>query len=92
MYKVKKPVCLDGFDCRRLAQRRYLCDEELPLNRRLAPDVYLDVVALTLDDNDHFAVTGGGPPVDWLVKMRRLAANKMPISGWNSTAHHHVEC
>ena len=42
------------------------------LNRRLAPDVYLGVVSLTVDENSRFAIAGVGEVVDWLVEMRRL--------------------
>lgn len=45
-YKLKKPVRLAPFDARTLASRRRYCYQEVRLNRRLAPDVYLGVVAL----------------------------------------------
>jgi aminoglycoside phosphotransferase family enzyme len=77
VYKLKKPVCLDSFDCRTLGLRHDLCQEELRLNRRLAPGVYLEVVPLTFDEQQHFALNGSGIAVDWLVKMVRLAADRM---------------
>jgi aminoglycoside phosphotransferase family enzyme len=77
VYKLKKPVCLDCFDCRTLGLRYDLCREELRLNRRLAPGVYLDVVPLTFDEQQLFALNGSGIAVDWLVKMVRLAADRM---------------
>ena len=46
-YKIKKPVNLGFLDFSTLAARRFYCDEELRLNRRLAADLYLDVVAIT---------------------------------------------
>src|SRR5580765_3569358 len=42
-YKLKKPVRLPFLDFTTLAARRRFCDEELRLNRRLAPSLYLDV-------------------------------------------------
>src|SRR5918995_3013087 len=45
-YKVKKPVKLDFIDASTLQRRRFLCEEELRLNRRLAPELYVDVVAI----------------------------------------------
>src|SRR5581483_10114813 len=51
--------------------------EELRLNRRLSPDVYLGIVALTEDDNGRLALAGEGRVVDWLVRMRRLPADRM---------------
>jgi uncharacterized protein len=77
VYKLKKPVHIDCFDCRTLASRRFLCDEELRLNRRLAPAVYLTVLALTTDAGGRLALGCDGEPVDWLVKMVRLPALQM---------------
>lgn len=76
-YKLKKPVQYDGSDFRTLAARHHSCDQEIKLNRRLAPDVYLGMVPLTLDASRHLLVGGDGEPVDWLVHMRRLPARFM---------------
>jgi uncharacterized protein len=70
-YKVKKPLDLGFLDFRTLAQRRHFCAEEVRLNRRLAPDVYLDVVPITLA-GDHYQVGGAGAAVEYAVWMRRL--------------------
>ena len=43
-YKIKKPVSLGFLDFTSLEKRRHFCEEEVRLNRRLAPDVYLGVV------------------------------------------------
>src|SRR5512146_2352094 len=45
-YKIKKPLNLGFLDFSTLDKRRFYCEEELRLNRRLAPDLYLDVVAI----------------------------------------------
>jgi len=45
-YKVKKPVRLPFLDFSTLAARRHYCEEELRLNRRTAPDLYLEVVPI----------------------------------------------
>ena len=45
-YKIKKPVRFDFLDAATLERRRALCDEELRLNRRLAPDLYVDVLPI----------------------------------------------
>jgi aminoglycoside phosphotransferase family enzyme len=45
-YKIKKPVNLGFADFSTLAKRQYFCTEELRLNRRFAPDLYLEVVAI----------------------------------------------
>ncbi len=76
-YKLKKPVRGDGFDLRSVAARRRNAIAELRLNRRLAPDVYLGVVPLVLMADGGLSIGGAGRPVDWLVKMIRLAADHM---------------
>ena len=45
-YKVKKPLNLGFLDFSTLALRKKFCDEELRLNRRFAPEIYKDVVAI----------------------------------------------
>lgn len=75
-YKLKKPVRTRFFDHRTVEARRRACAIELELNRRLAADVYLDVVPLTRQ-RDRFRVAGTGINVDWLVKMRRLPRQRM---------------
>jgi aminoglycoside phosphotransferase family enzyme len=76
-YKLKKPVRYDFLDFRSLQARQRSCEEEVRLNRRLAPDVYLGVVPLTLGPDGGLRLGGFGEPVDWLVKMRRLPPERM---------------
>ena len=71
-YKLKKPFRRNGIDYSTPQLRRLNCRRELRLNRRLAPDVYLDVVALTVDAHGQLALGGRGRRVDSLVRMRRL--------------------
>ena len=47
-YKIKKPVRYEFLDASTLELRKHYCEEELRLNRRLAPDLYLDVVPIAL--------------------------------------------
>jgi aminoglycoside phosphotransferase family enzyme len=77
VFKLKKPVRTDGLDCSTLAARHFLCIEELRLNRRLAPSVYLDVIALRQGADGSLRIGPEGTIVDWLVMMRRLAADLM---------------
>jgi aminoglycoside phosphotransferase family enzyme len=76
-FKLKKPIRLDRMDNLLLSSRHYSCLEELRLNRRLAPDVYLEVVSLNVNESGVFSLGGGGVPVEWLVKMRRLPSELM---------------
>jgi aminoglycoside phosphotransferase family enzyme/gluconate kinase len=67
-YKIKKPVDLGFLDFSSLEKRRFYCEEELRLNRRLAPSLYLDVVAITgSPDSPLFAGTGAA--IEYAVKM-----------------------
>ena len=76
-WKLKKPVRYDSLDFRTPALRCHDCEEEVRLNRRLAPDVYLGVVPLTIDAEGRLALGGAGEVVDWLVHMRRLPHERM---------------
>ena len=70
-FKVKRPVDLGFLDFTTLEARRHFCDEEVRLNRRLAPDVYLGVVPITLR-GEQLVFGGDGPAVEYAVHMRRL--------------------
>ena len=76
VYKLKKPLRGDGFDFSTAQARRSNAEAEVRLNRRLAADIYLGVVPLTLAGGDRLAIDGKGV-VDWLVKMVRLSAERM---------------
>ncbi len=75
-YKLKKPVKGDGFDFRSIEARRRNAATEVRLNRRLAPDVYLGVVPITLSADGKLAIGGTGTAIDWLVEMVRLNAEQ----------------
>ena len=67
-YKIKKPLDLGFLDYSTLARRRLCCDEELRLNRRLAPDLYLDVVPIVgTAARPHCG--GDGEALEYAVKM-----------------------
>lgn len=70
-YKVKKPVHFPFLDASTLERRRRLCEEELRLNRRFAPDLYLDVVPIA-HDGRRLVVGGKGPPVEFAVRMHEF--------------------
>jgi len=70
-YKIKKPVRFLFVDYSTLEKRRKFCEKEVELNRRLAPDVYLGVVPVTVRDGA-LCLEGEGEPVEYAVKMRRL--------------------
>jgi aminoglycoside phosphotransferase family enzyme len=76
-YKLKKPVRYEFLDFSTIDARHRDCEEEIRLNRRLAPDVYLDLVPLTLIGEGKLSLGAAGQVIDWLVKMRRLPAHRM---------------
>jgi aminoglycoside phosphotransferase family enzyme/predicted kinase len=71
-YKIKKPLDLGFLDFTTLQRRRFFCEEEIRLNRRLAPQIYLDVVPIT--GSITAPVLGGaGEAVEFAVRMRRFS-------------------
>jgi aminoglycoside phosphotransferase family enzyme len=76
VYKLKKPVRFPYLDFSTLARREAACRAELRLNRRLAPDVYRNVVPLVRSPSG-LAIGGTGAVVDWLVVMNRLDETEM---------------
>ncbi|MBW4050823.1 MAG: hypothetical protein HIU85_05065 [Proteobacteria bacterium] len=78
-YKLKKPLRQGAMDYRTLARRERACRDELRLNRRLAPHVYLRVVPLYRDAKGSLSLRAmaGSRVADWLVQMRRLPATRM---------------
>lgn len=72
VYKIKRPVKLPFLDLRSAERRRFLCDEEVRLNRRFAPDLYLDVVPITSGPGGA-RIGGDGEVIEHAVCMRRFS-------------------
>ena len=70
-YKIKRPVRFAFADFRDPAHRAQLCEEEIRLNRRFAPGLYLDVSAVRLVDGAA-SFTGDGPVIEMAVRMRQF--------------------
>lgn len=70
-YKIKKPVDFGFLDFSTLARRKHFCAEEIRLNGRLAPQIYLQVVAITEGD-DGVRINGSGTIREYAVKMRQF--------------------
>jgi hypothetical protein len=70
-WKTKKPLTLPFLDYGTLEARRRCCEEEVRLNRRLAPSLYLGVSAVT-GTAEAPALDGDGPVLDHAVRMRRF--------------------
>src|SRR5450759_1295937 len=74
-YKIKKAVDLGFLDFSTLQARHFYCNEELRLNRRLAPGLYHGVVAI--GGSPEQPVLGGEPAIEYAVHMRRFAQSSM---------------
>ena len=70
-YKIKKPVNFGFLDFSTLEKRHQYCDEELRLNRRFAPEIYLEVVEIRGDDTAP-RIGGEGEVVEYAIKMREF--------------------
>ncbi len=73
-YKIKKPVNLGFLDFSSLEKRHFYCQEEIRLNSRLAPELYLEVVAITGPEQQAL-FSGSGPVIEYAVKMRQFPSD-----------------
>jgi aminoglycoside phosphotransferase family enzyme/predicted kinase len=91
VWKIKRPVDYGFLDYTSLDRRRHFCEEEVRLNRRLAPDVYLGVVPVRRDATGATLV-GDGAVVDYAVRMRRLpdAASTDALLRAGKLGHDHL--
>lgn len=78
-FKIKKPVQFSFLDFSTLEKREFYCREELRLNRRLAPDMYLDVLPISETKEGEPEIcraNGGGEALDFAVAMKRMDNNR----------------
>jgi uncharacterized protein len=71
-WKLKRAVRFDYLDFSTSARRKVMCDAEVRLNRRTAPNLYRGVVPITSDENGTLSLNGKGIPVDWVIEMARF--------------------
>ncbi len=76
VYKVKKPVSFGFIDYSSLERRKFYCEQEIKLNSRLSPEIYLGI-SLIAADKDAFSLDGKGRTEEYAVKMRRLPDDRM---------------
>jgi aminoglycoside phosphotransferase family enzyme len=76
VYKLKKPVDFGFLDFTSLEKRKFFCEEEVKLNRRLSPALYLGVVRITKEGN-RIHLEGKGEPVEYAVKMKQIPEEKL---------------
>jgi uncharacterized protein len=75
VYKVKKAVNFGFLDFSTLEKRRIFCEKELQLNRRLCPEIYLEVVPITKSNS--IKINGTGETIEYALKMVRLPQEKI---------------
>jgi len=84
VYKFKKPVDFGFLDFTTLAKRGHFCRQELILNRRLCPDIYLDLVALAKNGRDfNLSAAETADPdktVEYGIKMKRMPEERMMVN------------
>ncbi len=92
VYKIKKPVNLGFLDFSTLEKRHKYCDLELRLNKRLAPDYYLDVVSIA-GRYSKPEINGKGDPIEYAVKMRQFhqQAQLDRVLAENKLSFHHMD-
>jgi len=73
VYKIKKPVSLGFLDFSTLERRKFFCEEEVRLNRRTAPELYLDVVPIG-EAPDGLRI-GTEPAIEYAVRMRQFPSD-----------------
>ena len=71
-YKLKRAVRLPYLDFSTVERRRAACEEEMRVNRRTAPALYLDLLPVVRAADGALAIGGAGTPVDWLIVMARF--------------------
>ena len=75
VYKVKKAVNFGFLDFSTLDKRHLFCKKELVLNRRLSPEIYLDVVPI--NKSDIIKINGSGKTVEYALMMKRLPQERI---------------
>lgn len=75
-YKIKKNIQFDFLDFSTLEKRHFYCEEELRLNRRLAPALYLQVVPIT-GTPEQPQINGNGETIEYAVQMKQFASNQL---------------
>ena len=79
VYKFKKPVDFGFLDFSTLEKRKHCCEQELVLNRRLCPEIYLDLITVN-KEKEEFSLNGDGEVVEYGVKMARMPEEKMMVN------------
>ena len=78
-YKLKKEVNFGFLDYSTLEKRKHFLEEEMKMNKAIAPKLYLEVVPITRD-NENFTLNGAGKPVEYALKMRQFPQENLFVN------------
>ncbi len=92
VYKWKKPVDFGFLNFSTLEKRKFYCEQELLLNRRLCPDIYEELVTVT-EEGEGFCLNGSGKVVEYGIRMTRMPEEKMMgrIMAAGEVTHAHID-
>ena len=76
-FKIKKPVNFGFLDFSTLEKRKFFCEQEIQLNKRLCPEIYDSVVSFKEKNDGSLTVNGNGEIVEYAVKMHRFDQHKL---------------
>jgi aminoglycoside phosphotransferase family enzyme len=72
VYKIKKPIQYSFLDFSTIEKRKFYCNREIELNRRLTDDIYIDVQTISEKSHEVFIGEGEGEIIDYAVRMQKL--------------------
>ncbi len=92
VYKWKKPVDFGFLNFSTLEKRKYYCEQELELNRRLCPDLYKEIITVN-QDGDSFSLNGAGDVVEYGILMDRMPEERMmgKVMAAGELGHEHLD-
>ncbi len=76
-YKLKKAIKFPYLDFRSLSHRHDVCENEVAINRRTAPEIYRRVIPVTCNTDGALEIDGDGETIEWLVEMEQFDQNKL---------------
>ncbi|MDJ0660457.1 MAG: AAA family ATPase [Crocosphaera sp.] len=91
-YKIKKPVDFGFLDYSTLKKRQHFINQELTMNQVIAPDIYLEVLPITLENNQ-VKIEGKGETIDYVLKMNQFPQDCLFINLFQAgkLEKHHLE-
>lgn len=94
-YKIKKSVKLSFLDFSTLDRRHHFCQEELRLNRRLAPELYLSILPIIENSSGQFKISSTTPLMgqvyEYVVKMRQFEKDGLHLFKENQLTFAHMQ-